>query len=115
MAGGALNLTSAGQPSTFANFTMAAGMLGGGAQVDVNSLFTWTSGTIVGTGTMNANGGLAFSGTGTKTLNRTLVNKGNAIWTAGQINLATPSSIVNARRRDLRDPGRPHDHLVLRL
>jgi uncharacterized repeat protein (TIGR01451 family) len=95
MAGGTLNLTSAGQPSTFANLTFSGGTLGGNAQLDVNGLFTWSSGTMAGTGTTNANGGSTFSGTGTKTLNRTFAANSNSTWTAGQFNFSTPASFVN--------------------
>ncbi len=95
---GTLNVTSTGQPSTFANLTHTGGTLGGSGRVDVNGPLTWNGGTTTGSGMTFSNGPLTISGFG-KTLNRTLVNNGGAIWTAGSISFSTPASLVNETGR----------------
>ncbi|MEI6077879.1 MAG: hypothetical protein WCS94_20025, partial [Verrucomicrobiota bacterium] len=61
---------------------LTAGTLGGSNNVTVGTPMIWSGGTISGTGTVVANGGLTISGGSTKTLtSRTLVNAAAGVWT----------------------------------
>ncbi|KKL76372.1 hypothetical protein LCGC14_2045530 [marine sediment metagenome] len=64
--------------------TFGGGAITGDYELTVNGLFTWTGGTMIGTGTTYANGGMLLSG-GTEMKERTLVNAGLAVWSAGDL------------------------------
>ncbi|TWU27617.1 beta strand repeat-containing protein [Bythopirellula polymerisocia] len=67
------------------NLQQTNGTITGTSDLTVSGLTTWTRGTMTGTGTTHANGGLDLSGSNSKTLNgRVLNNAGAATWTAGQ-------------------------------
>jgi Bacterial Ig domain/Calx-beta domain/Lamin Tail Domain/RTX calcium-binding nonapeptide repeat (4 copies) len=102
VSGGSLSLTSGSQPSSFAALTVSGGTIGGAGNVDVTGVTAFTGGTMTGAGTTTANGGLTIAGT-TKTISggRTLVNDGAGTWSAGQINMSTPSAFRNAVGRTL--------------
>ncbi len=79
---GAVNLSGAtvnfNAPQSFPNLTFSSGTLAGSANVTLTALFSWTAGTMAGTGrTILDSGATAnFTGAGTKGLNRTFDNSG---------------------------------------
>ncbi len=78
--------------------SLSGGSLEGSDEVTVSGLTTWTGGTMSGTGVINANGGIAMSGTAVKDLvTRTLNNPGTATWTGtGAVRLGSGAVINNA-------------------
>ncbi len=82
--GGAVNLNA--NPAVFFTTVTAAGGLGGTADVTVSGLYTWTAGTMSGTGTTYANGGMEISGDEHKPFHRPTVNAGTLTWSgAGEL------------------------------
>jgi hypothetical protein len=74
--------------SSFAVDTLnvSGGTMGGSGIVTVASPFNWTGGTMTGTGSTVASGGLTISGTGARLLSRTLTNGGaSGLWSGGAV------------------------------
>jgi hypothetical protein len=79
-------------------FTLGgSGVLTGAGTLDVSGLFTWTGGSMTGSGATNAEGGLTIDGSSAKTIHeRTLNNVGTATWTGtGNLNGGVGSTINN--------------------
>jgi len=73
---------------TIEKLALGGGMIAGDYDLMVNGLFTWTGGTMSGTGTVHANGGMTIGGSALKTLTgeARLENAGVATWSgAGNI------------------------------
>jgi len=81
IAGGTLTIANASTVN--GNLALSGGTLTGAANVTVSGLTTWSAGTMSGLGKTVANGGLVFTGTGGKTLDRTLDHSapGTVVWT----------------------------------
>jgi hypothetical protein len=92
---------SAGSLSVAANsnistLDLAGGTLASSGTTTISGLFSWTSGTLTGSGQVNAAGGLLLSGIGPLTLdNTTLNNAATATWTSGNINTVGGSTFNN--------------------
>jgi autotransporter-associated beta strand protein len=68
LAGNTYDVTLSGSPTlntniTINNFLFTSGTIGGGSNLNVNSLFSWNGGTLGGTGTVTLNGGANVAGT----------------------------------------------------
>ena len=74
--------------ATLPNLTLSDGTLSGDGTWTVTGLLDWTGGTIAGFGVLNANGGMAISGSAIKVLNQRTVNNGGTVtWTgSGYLN-----------------------------
>jgi hypothetical protein len=109
--GGALVVASSGTVNfnnsagvIFTTVNLAGGTIGGTQSLTSTGLFTWTAGTMTGSGTTNADGGLSLSGTQVKDLTggRTLNNTGAATWSnasfdsAGRIRTGGGATINNS-------------------
>ena len=104
LAGGELLLEAS---STFsADYTQAAGTLGGAGEVDVAGMLTWSAGYMKGPGTTNANGGLTISGaaflsgdgpggTPDRTLNNNTDTPGGVLGTSAWLYLQDDSILNN--------------------
>jgi len=79
ISGGSLSIASASTIGS-GGFTLSGGEFSGAGNLTVSGLFTWTSGTLSGTGATNANGGMNISGADFKSLGRNLNNAGTATW-----------------------------------
>jgi hypothetical protein len=78
IAGGTVNFLA---DTELPNLTLSGGFLTGTSTVTIDGLLTWTGGGMSDVGRTVAAGGIAISGSGTKTLDRrTLDNLGNATW-----------------------------------
>lgn len=80
LSGGTLTLDTSSTAVTVGSLTQSGGTLQGADNVDVSGSLAFSGGTMGGTGTTNANGAWIVSGTGTKTLRRTLNSNANATW-----------------------------------
>src|SRR5262249_36726101 len=92
---------SAGSLSVAANSTVSTldltgGVLASSGTTTISGLFTWTSGTLTGSGQVNAVGGLLLNGTGPMTLDSTTLNNSTtATWAAGNVNTVGTSTLNN--------------------
>jgi hypothetical protein len=93
VSGGAVTF-STGTAITPATLLVSGGNLSGSDNVTVSGLFTWWGGTMSGTGTTTANGGLTIDGSGL-TLARPLTNTATATWTGLGDITATTDGVVN--------------------
>ena len=94
---GTLNLSS-GESLTSPTFVMNSGTVGGSDTITVTGLFTWLGGTLGGTGTLNANGGIDLSNPFGIFLRNTRVlnNSATATWTgAGSFGNDTGATFNN--------------------
>ncbi len=80
LSGGTLTLDTSSTAVTVGSLTQSGGTLQGADNLDVSGALAWSAGTMGGTGATNANGAWSLSGTGTKTLRRTLNSNANATW-----------------------------------
>src|SRR5262245_19832327 len=73
------------------NFTLSGGAVVGSFDLSVNQLFSWSAGSLGGSGLVTASSGVALSGTSTKnfTGTRNLTFAGPSTWSAGSINLGS--------------------------
>ncbi len=95
ISGGALTFAP-GSTAALTALTITSGTLGCSNVVSVSGPMTWSGGSITGTNTLTANGGLTMSGT-TKILNGViLVNTATATWSAGTIETGNGSVVSNA-------------------
>jgi len=88
-----------GEPIGLTTLNLSNGILEGSDTVTVSGTTTWTAGTIRGLGTFNANGGIAFSGTGVRdlTASRVLNTAGITTWTGTfGIRIGSGASIHNS-------------------
>jgi hypothetical protein len=86
---------SSGESIGVTTLSIAAGNLTGSDTITVSGMLSWTGGTMSGTGSTIANGGIAISGTPGKVLNgRTLTNNGMATWSGGTLT-AQGSAVIN--------------------
>ena len=94
---GTLNLVSGttnfNAAATVSALNMALGTLSGSGAVMVTGPTNWSAGAMSGTGTTTASGGLSITGTGIKSLTRTLNNAGAATWT-GTSNISSGNGAV---------------------
>lgn len=99
--GGSTNLTGATvsfyQNPSIGTLTFSSGILAGPADVTVNGLLTWTAGTMSGPGRTRALGGLALSGSGSRSLDgRILDNGSTATWTGtGSLSVSNGAALNN--------------------
>ncbi|MEK6371860.1 MAG: hypothetical protein AABO58_04115 [Acidobacteriota bacterium] len=92
--GATLNLN--GVNVTAPNFGIASGSLVGSGNLDTTTNFTWTGGTMAGTGTTTVASGTASFTTGPLTLNRNLVLSGNTTMNAPSgLTVQTTSTVTN--------------------
>ena len=100
IAGGTANFNGSGVIAPASLMLGIFGSLGGSNQVTVNGPMTWgNDSTIVGAGSVIANGGLTIGPGGVSMTGRGLVNAGPAIWTnsgVGSILLSSGASLSNA-------------------
>ncbi len=107
-ASGTQTLAIAGQTLTLGNggavnaatgvLNLSSGTLTGGGTLTVDGSMNWTGGTMTGAGVtrIGTGGVLNVGGAGTKTFTtRTLVNAGQVVWTAGQINSGLGAVLQN--------------------
>ncbi|MBX2997112.1 MAG: carboxypeptidase regulatory-like domain-containing protein [Caldilineaceae bacterium] len=95
MSGGTLHLNSASL--SLVDYAHTSGSMTGSGDVIVNGAMKWSSGSLNGPGSITLNGSLLVEGTGTRTLNeRTLDNRGSAVWTGGEIAIQNGAKIINA-------------------
>lgn len=95
LSGGTLTLASA---SSLATFEMIGGTLNGAGSLTISGLLTWSAGTFGGSGTTNANGGVALTNPSSVAIRdtRTINNMGTATWTgAGGISADTGTTFNN--------------------
>ncbi len=92
--GGAITVN---QSITIEKYDLSTGNnIGAGFTLTLNDLMTWSGGFIIGSGTINANGGATFSGDGTKYLADRVVNlSGISTWSAGNLEFFVSSLLVN--------------------
>jgi hypothetical protein len=82
--------------STIATYSQSGGTLQGSGDLTVTGLMTWTAGTITGTGTLFADGGLDVSGASLKLLSRNLENSDAATWSGtGQLRISDAAVFTN--------------------
>ncbi|MBP7148602.1 MAG: hypothetical protein KBD01_13765 [Acidobacteria bacterium] len=94
---GVVNLNS-GETATVTTINHSAGTLQGSDAINVSGLYTWTGGTLSGSGVSTANGGLALSGASSKLLVRTLRNANNGTAThtgPGNLSINSPGLFEN--------------------
>jgi uncharacterized repeat protein (TIGR01451 family) len=93
---GTLNFNTAGTIA-IADYTQTSGILGGASNVPVTGLLTWNGGTMGGTGTTTANGGIVMDATSQMILNRPLVNPAlqTATWLDGNININANGAVFD--------------------
>jgi len=94
--GGSLSIT--GVSRIVNTFSLTGGILEGTGDLEITGQFDWQSGQMRGFGTTVAKGGVALSGTGTKTLGeyRTLESRGTSTWTdSGNINMHATATFLN--------------------
>jgi hypothetical protein len=70
---------------TLQNLTLGGGTLTGGNALVANEPFTWTGGTLSGTGTLTAGGGMSIGNNTHTFIERTINNPGTANWSGGAI------------------------------
>jgi len=89
ISGGTVNYASGSTLSVQA-LNLSTGTLTGDQDVPVSGLLTWTGGSMTGTATTFANGGMVLDGTAQKVLSRVLVNAAGqmASWLDGDINIS---------------------------
>ena len=96
---GILDLNS-GEPiaMTTLSLTGTSSSLRGTDSVTVSGPVTWTAGSMMGTGTTHANGGIQFSGTNVKDITdgRALDTVGSTTWTGGSVRAGSGAAIRNA-------------------
>jgi hypothetical protein len=99
--GGFVNLTngelalSSGEQVSVSRLQMTNGTLSGSDSLTVTTIFTWTSGTVKGSGRLYS-GGSALLNTSTKTVDgRTFENGGSAVWSGGDISLINGGVLRN--------------------
>lgn len=94
ISGGTLFLNS---NISLAQLEVSGGVLAGGGNLSVNTLFNWSGGKISGAGNLLLNGTTQISGGSAKELDgRTLTNAGNAAWSgAGNILLRNGAVLLN--------------------
>ena len=81
---------------TVSNLSLLGGELSRTTNVAVSGLFSWTNGTLSGTGVVDANGGIEISNSAGKALGGTLNNAGSAIWTGtGEIRFEPGAAFNN--------------------
>jgi hypothetical protein len=98
----AINVTG-GQLSLGAASTIAStlglssfGTISGPGNLVIKGLFTWTGGTMSGTGTTFAQGGILLNGSSSETLDvRTLNNPGHALWTGNNNIGLSDGAVIN--------------------
>ena len=84
------------EPLTINQLILNSGTREGSATVDVDGSFEWNGGTIIEDAVTNSNGSLLLAGTTKRLLNdHVFNNRGNAEWTAGNINTGSNTSFVN--------------------
>ncbi|HEX9727684.1 MAG TPA: hypothetical protein VGA37_04210 [Gemmatimonadales bacterium] len=79
------------------DLAVSGGIQDGGGVLSATNSFTWSGGTLAGSGEtrLEAGGTMTIAG-GVKTLNtRTVANAGAAVWTAGEISAGNAASFVN--------------------
>jgi hypothetical protein len=83
---------------TIEQLFLGGGQIGGGYNLTANQMFTFSGGTMAGTGTTFAVGGITIAGNADKTLSqRKLENLGSAIWSGqGALVLNNSSVITNS-------------------
>jgi len=85
LSGGVWNVNPGGT-ATLGTLNMSgSSTLGCSNQITVSGLMTWSGGTIIGHGTLSANGGLTISNSTGKYLCATLVNGGAGSWSGIQV------------------------------
>ena len=81
---------------TPAQLNLTGGILGGTNDVTVSAPMTWNGGTITGSGSVNAGGGLTIStGAGKNLIGRTLNNSSQATWSGGNITMNSGATLSN--------------------
>ncbi len=80
LSGGTLTFDTSGTAVAVGSLTQSGGTLQGADDVNVTGALSYSAGTMGGTGATNANGAWSLSGTGTKTLRRTLNSNADATW-----------------------------------
>jgi hypothetical protein len=93
--GSGTNTLNSGDPIDLVTYTHTNGTFASSNAVSVSGLLSWSSGTIGGMGAVDALGGMALSGGGTKSLSGTLVNHATATWTAGLLNILDNGLFTN--------------------
>jgi hypothetical protein len=88
-------IVSSGAVVTMANLTVNAATFTNNVDLIVNGLFTWTGGTINGSGRLDTRGAVSLSGNVKILSAQTWDNRGNAIWTAGDIYAYQGAQIIN--------------------
>src|SRR5687767_11766233 len=91
------------------NYTQTNGTLTGGAfTLTINQVLRWVGGTIGGLGTVSVTGGIAITGTDTKTLGtgsnagRTLINRGTANFSGGPLFISSSGGTTPGSQFDNR-------------
>ncbi|HYS05773.1 MAG TPA: hypothetical protein VEW47_11335 [Candidatus Dormibacteraeota bacterium] len=101
---GILELNS-GDPINLTGLSLTAteSILRGSDNVTVSDPITWTAGSMTGTGTTNANGGIAFSGASVKDITggRVLATAGTTTWTGGPVRPGSGAVIRNSGLWDI--------------
>ncbi len=112
VSGGSLELTSTTDSSMIASLTVSGGTLTGAGAVMVSGSFSWTGGTMSGSGKTDleagATGSINPGSSGTVTLNeRELVNAGSVTWSSGSISGGYGARIDNSGTffANAQDPG----------
>ncbi|MBS0660590.1 MAG: FecR domain-containing protein [Verrucomicrobia bacterium] len=86
-----------GGTASLATLTLSLGTIDGAGNIAVAGPFSWTGGSIVGSGLFDVNGDLTISGVTTKTLGRGLFTRGLTTLSGGDIAGTTPfGRIVNS-------------------
>ncbi len=95
ISGGAIDFSS-GEEVNVPAYTQTGGTLRGSDAVRVAGAVNWTGGTIDGSGTLFADGGLLLGGIVVKTLNRDLEHRGAGTWSGlGQFWIGNGATLVN--------------------
>ena len=96
--GEAVNLTSL-------SLTASGATLRGSDTVSVTNQIVWTAGSMTGSGTTNANAGIAFSSAGVKdiTTGRMINTAGTTTWSGGQVRPGSGSVIRNSGTWEVQD------------
>ncbi|MEO0530370.1 MAG: Ig-like domain-containing protein, partial [Planctomycetota bacterium] len=81
VAGGSLGVLERAQ---FNQLLLSSGDLGGTGSIDLSGPFTWTGGTLSGTGVLTAADGATLGGSA-KTADRPVILGGQSVWSSGEI------------------------------
>jgi hypothetical protein len=96
--GGSLDLSPTTGVVAVPSLALSGGALTGSGQLSISGLFTWSGGTMSGTGTTRATAGMWFAGSSGRTLSRSLTNVAEAWWTDnGTLSMSGNGRLVNLR------------------